>query len=359
MTLNLTNNKIYVIAEIGVNHNGKFSIAKKLVDEAVKCGADAVKFQIFNTNNLVTKKADLAPYQKKNLNKDLSQYKMLKKLELKSEEFEKLKHYCKKKRIDFLNSIFDEKSFEFNKKVLKSKLIKIASGELNNIFLLKKINILKEKVILSTGMSNYQEITTSLNYLSKKNVFKFKNKKIKVINKQFLKILKKNLFLMHCVTDYPVKDKFANLKCIDNMIKDFQLKVGYSDHTKGIFAPLIAVSKGAKIIEKHFTLNKKSNGPDHKASLEPKEFMEMIKMIRKFELMNGDGIKKLQKCEQDNLKIARKSLVAKNFIKKNEKFTFKNVTAKRPAKGLNPFLFKKILNKKSKKEYQPNEIIKI
>jgi sialic acid synthase SpsE len=230
---------------------------------------------------------------------------------------------------------------------------------LNNIFLLKKINILKEKVILSTGMSNYQEITTSLNYLSKKNVFKFNNKKIKVINKQFLKILKKNLFLMHCVTDYPVKDKFANLKCIDNMIKDFQLKVGYSDHTEGIFAPLIAVSKGAKIIEKHFTLNKKSNGPDHKASLEPKEFMEMIKMIRKFELMNGDGIKKLQKSEQDNHKIARKSLVAKNFIKKNEKFTFKNVTAKRPAKGLNPFLFKKILNKKSKKEYQPNEIIKI
>ena len=164
---------------------------------------------------------------------------------------------------------------------------------------------------------------------------------------------------MHCVTDYPVQDRYANLKCIDNMIKDFQLNIGYSDHTSGILAPLIAVSKGAKIIEKHFTLNKNSYGPDHKASLEPDEFLNMVKMIRKFELMNGDGIKKLQKCEKANFKIARKSLVAKNFIKKNEKFTYKNVTVKRPANGLNPILFRKILNKKSKKKYLPNEIIKI
>ena len=164
---------------------------------------------------------------------------------------------------------------------------------------------------------------------------------------------------MHCITDYPVQDNYANLKCIDNMIKDFQLNIGYSDHTKGILAPVIAVSKGAKIIEKHFTLNKDSNGPDHKASLEPNEFLNMVKMIRKFEIMNGDGIKKLQQCEKANLKIARKSLVAKNLIEKNEKFKFKNVTVKRPANGLDPFIFSKILNKKSKKKYQPNEIIKI
>lgn len=359
MILNQNNKKIYIIAEIGVNHNGKLSVAKKLIDKAKFSGADAVKFQIFNTKNLVTPKADLAPYQKKNIKKNTNQYKMLKKLELKYKEFEKLKNYCDKKKIDFLNSVFDEESFEFNKKKLKSKLVKIASGELNNIFLLRKINIFNEKVILSTGMSNYQSIIESLNYLSKRKVFEFKNKKIKIVNKKIFKILKKNLFLMHCVTDYPVQDRYANLKCIDNMIKDFQLNIGYSDHTNGILAPLIAAVKGVNIIEKHFTLNKNSYGPDHKASLEPNEFLNMVKMIRKFELMNGDGIKKLQKCEKANFKIARKSLVAKNFIKKNEKFTYKNVTVKRPANGLNPILFRKILNKKSKKKYLPNEIIKI
>ena len=186
-----------------------------------------------------------------------------------------------------------------------------------------------------------------------------KNEKIIIRNREIFKNLKKNLCVMHCVTDYPVQDRYANLKGIDNMIKDFQLNIGYSDHTSGILAPLIAVSKGAKIIEQHFTLNNNSYGPDHKASLEPDEFLNMVKMIRKFELMNGDGIKKLQKWEKANFKIARKSLVAKNFIKKNEKFTYKNVTVKRPANGINPILFSKILNKKSKKKYLPNETIKI
>tara|TARA_B100000989_G_scaffold91021_2_gene65895 strand:+ start:3708 stop:4790 length:1083 start_codon:yes stop_codon:yes gene_type:complete len=352
-------NKIYIIAEIGVNHNGKLSLAKQLIDEAIQSGADAVKFQIFKTNNLVTKTAKLALYQKKNIKNIKNQFQMLRKLELKLKDFENLKNYCKKKKIDFINSVFDEESFEFNKKILKSKIIKIASGEIDNIFLLRKLNIKKEKIILSTGMSTYKDIVNSLNYLCKKKVFNFKNNKIKIINKRLFQILKKNLVLMHCVTDYPVKDEFANLSCIDKMIKDFKLNIGYSDHTIGNIAPLIAASKGAKVIEKHFTLNKKFNGPDHKSSLEPIELLQMVKSIRKFELLNGNGIKKLEKCEISNIKIAKKSLVAKTLINKNEKFSFDNVTVKRPASGLSPLVFEKILNKKSRKKYLPDEIIKI
>ena len=208
-------------------------------------------------------------------------------------------------------------------------------------------------------MSTYKDIINSLNYLCKKKVFVYKNNKIKIINKKLFQILKKNLVLMHCVTDYPVKDQYANLDCIEKMIRDFKLNIGYSDHTKSDIAPLIAVSKGAIVVEKHFTLNKKFSGPDHKSSLQPGELLQMVKSIRRFELLNGNGIKKLEKCEKSNMMIAKKSLVAKTLIKKNDKFSLDNVTAKRPASGLSPLMFKKILNKKSKKQYLPDEIIKI
>ena len=160
--------------------------------------------------------------------------------------------------------------------------------------------------------------------------------------------MRKNLYLLHSVTDYPVKDSYANLNCIDNFIKDFKLVTGYSDHTLGFLAPLISVSKGAKIIEKHFTISKKMKGPDHLASLTPKEFKEMTKYLRKFEIMSGDGVKKLQKCELKNIKTTRKSIVANVLIKKNQKITYKNLTTKRPGTGLNPFLIKQLINKKSK-----------
>ena len=245
------------------------------------------------------------------------------------------------------------------KKKLKPRIIKIASGEINNIFLLRKINIKQEKVIISTGMTNYKDIVNTLNYLINAEVYKIKKNKVKIINKKLFRFLSKNIFLMHCVTDYPVRDKFANLSCIANMIKDFKLSIGYSDHTEGTLAPVIAVSQGATIIEKHITLNNKAKGPDHKSSLEPRKFTEMVNQIRKCEIMLGKGIKKLQKCEINNKFSAKKSLVAKILIKKNDKFNFKNVTVKRPAAGSDPFLFKKILHKKSKKQYLPNEMIKI
>jgi sialic acid synthase SpsE len=351
--------KIYIIAEIGVNHNGSLKLAKKLIKSAKKSGADAVKFQIFKTTNLTTNNAALAPYQLKNTKKKESQKEMLSKLELPNKCFLILKRFAKKNKIDFICSVFDVESLNFLNKELKSKIIKIPSGEMTNFFLLKKLNFYKKKILLSTGMSNYKEIVEAINLISKKKVFKLNNGKIKIINYKTYEKIKNKLFLLHCVSCYPLEYNQANLECINNMIKDFKLPIGYSDHTLGVIAPLIAASKGARIIEKHFTLNKKSFGPDHLASLDPLEFKNMVKNLRLFEFMNGNGRKIMQKCEIKNAKFVKKSLVAKKIIKKNEKFSFLNLTAKRPQTGISPVLIDKIINKKAKKIFLPDEIISI
>ena len=230
-------------------------------------------------------------------------------------------------------------------------------SEINNYLILRKLKLTNYKILISTGMSNYKEIAQSINTIGKEKIFKIIGDKVKIVNKKLFKKVKKQVCVMHCVTDYPVVKTQANLKCIDSIKKDFDLSVGYSDHTLGIIAPIIAVSKGACVIEKHFTLDTKMKGPDHLASLEPKEFKEMVKNIRDFELMEGNGKKQLQKCEIENLKVARKSIVAKTSIDKNEIFTFKNLTVKRPGIGLNPFMIKKLINKKSKKKYYPDQLI--
>jgi|TARA_B100001964_G_scaffold181599_1_gene200828 N-acetylneuraminate synthase len=351
--------KIYVIAEIGVNHNGKISLAKKLIQSAKKAGADAVKFQNFSADNLATQSARKAPYQIKNTKNNESQYLMLKNLELKRQDYFKLKNFSKKFKIDFISSVFDQESIFFLIKKLKIKKIKIPSGELTNFLILKELNLKNCQILLSTGMSNIKEIISAINIISKSIIYKFKKNKVKVVNYKMLKKIKKKLTVLHCVTDYPVDDKYANLKCIGNLSKQLKINIGYSDHTKGIIAPLIAASKGARVIEKHFTLNKKMKGPDHKASLEPREFKEMVKNLRDYELMCGDGEKKIQKCELKNINIARKSIVAKLLIKKNEKFTYRNLTAKRPGDGLNPMIIENLINKKSKKTFYPDEQIKI
>ena len=350
-------NKIYVIAEIGVNHNGKISLAKKLIKAAKKAGADAVKFQNFSADNLSTQNAKKAPYQIKNTKNNESQYLMLKGLELKQQDYFKLKKFSKRFKIDFISSVFDTESIYFLLKKLKIKKIKIPSGELTNFLILKELNLKNCQILMSTGMSNIKEIISAINIISKSKIYKFKKNKVKVVNHKMLKKIKKKLTVLHCVTDYPVADKYANLKCIENLSKQLRINIGYSDHTKGIIAPLIAVSKGARVIEKHFTLNKKMKGPDHTASLEPREFKEMVKSLRDFELMCGDGEKKIQKCELKNINIARKSIVAKSLIKKNEKFTYQNLTAKRPGNGLNPMIIKNLINKKSKKTFYPDEQI--
>ena len=357
MTLNFKSKKTYIIAEAGVNHNGNMNLARKLVLAAKKAGADAVKFQTFTTSSVVTKFAEQAPYQIKNMKKKEKQFDMLKKYELKNKDFFVLKAYCQKIKIDFISSVFDEQGVSFLLNKIGSKVIKLPSGEINNLLILKKLKLSNYKILISTGMSNYQDIINAINTIAKKQIYKLRNQKPLIINKEHFKKVKKNICIMHCVTDYPVSKDQANLKCIDNIKNDFNLITGYSDHTLGILAATIAVTKGATIIEKHLTLNKKMQGPDHLASLEPKEFLRMVENIREFELMNGNGKKKLQECEIRNLKVARKSIIAKIAINKNEIFTFKNLTVKRPGTGLNPFMIEKLINKKSKKKYYADQII--
>ena len=357
MTLNFHNKNIYIIAEIGVNHNGKLSLAKKLILKAKESGANAVKFQNFQADKLVTKFAVQAPYQKKNMKKKESQFKMLKRYELKESDYFLLKKICKKNKIDFISSVFDENSISFLLNRLKANIIKLPSGEINNYLILKKLKISNYKILISTGMSNYKDIVNVLNYISKKKIYTLKKNKIFILDSKKHKKLTKKVCIMHCVTDYPVNKNQANLKCIENIKNDFKVVIGYSDHTLGIIAPLIAVSKGAKVIEKHFTLSKKMKGPDHLASLEPREFSEMVKNIREYEIMNGDGKKRLQKCEIKNSKIARKSIVAKTIINKDEKFSFSNLTVKRPGTGLDPLSIETLINKKSKRKYYPDQLI--
>ncbi len=351
--------KIYLIAEAGVNHNGKLSIAKKLIFEAKKSGANAIKFQSFSAENVVTKNAKKAEYQIKNTKNSGTQFDMIKNLELKNKDFYALKKIAKFNNIDFISSVFDNESLRFVMKDLNLSIIKIPSGEITNYLLLKQINLNKNYVFLSTGMSNVKEIINAINCMSNKEVFSIKKNFVKIKNKILFNKIRKKIFIFHCVTDYPVKDENANLNCIETLSKNLKLNIGYSDHTTGTIAPLIAISKGATIIEKHFTLNKKMKGPDHKASLNPDEFKKLSNNIRKYEKMIGDGIKKIQKCELKNSKLVRKSIVAKKNINKNTNFNLENLTCKRPANGLSPFLIKKLLNKKSKKNYIKDQLIKI
>lgn len=330
-------NKTLFIAEAGVNHNGKISIAKKLIDIAKKANADFVKFQIFNTDDLVIKKSPLAKYQKINIKKNITQYDMLKKLELNLDQHTILIDYCKKKKINYLASVFDIQSLNFLRK--KSNSIKIPSGEITNYQLLKNIkrkNFLK--IFLSTGASNISEV----------------QKAIKILGK-------KNLYLLHANSEYPTKNiKDINLNVIKTFKKKFNIEnVGYSDHTIYREVPVMAVALGAKVIEKHFTISKKLKGPDHKASLSPKELIQTINDVKRSNLLLGSYEKKPSNSERKNIKIIRKSLIAKNSIKKNELFSDQNIIFKRPQSKNNSALYLKILGKKSKKSFRKDEMIKI
>ena len=330
---------VFIIAEAGVNHNGSISIAKRLIDIAAKAGADAVKFQTFKTENLVTKKAKKANYQKKNSNKDQSQFHMLKKLELTPLMHKRLLSYCKKKNILFLSSPFDLSSIDFLNN-LKLKIFKIPSGEITNLPYLKKIGGLNKKIILSTGMSNMNEIKNALNILVKSGT------------------KKKNITVLHANTEYPTPIRDVNLKSMLSIGKILNVNFGYSDHTLGFEVSVAAVALGASCIEKHFTLNSNMRGPDHRASLEPKELKKMINAIRNIEIALGSSIKRPSKSEMPNIKIVRKSLVASQDIKKGEIFTEQNLTTKRPGTGLSPFKIIKFLGKRSLKNYKKDQQIK-
>ena len=322
-------NKVLIIAEAGVNHNGSIVKAKKLIDIAKNCGADCVKFQTFTATELATHNAPKAKYQKK-YNNDKYQFLMLKKLELKKKDHQVLINHCKKRNIEFLSSAFSLEDLNFLKKI-NLKRFKIPSGEINNFPYLKKIASFKKKIILSTGMASVKEISQAVNYLIKSGLNKEK------------------ITLLHCVSEYPTDEKKLNLKVIKFLKNKFKLKVGLSDHSKSLIAPSLSVALGATIVEKHLTINNKLPGPDHASSLNPKDFKKMVDDIRGTEKVLGDGIKTISREEKQNKIIVRKSIVAKIDISKGDKFTYKNLTLKRPSTGLAPIKIFNLLGKNPKK----------
>ena len=329
--------KTIIIAEAGVNHNGSISKCLELVDAAKKAGADIIKFQTFKAKSLSTKKSPKAEYQKK-YKKNETQFEMLKKLELSESNHYIIKKYCKKKKIEFLSSAFDVEGLIFLQK-LKVKRFKIPSGEITNYFYLKKVASFKKEVILSTGMCTMKEI----------------NQAIKLLLRVGLK--KNKIKLLHCSTEYPANINLLNLKAIKTLKYFYNVETGYSDHSVSTLVPSVAVALGAKIIEKHITLNNNLNGPDHKSSLNPKNFSIMVDNIRETEKSLGDGIKRPNVNERKNLKIVRKSIVAKINIKKGEKFSLSNIAFKRPGYGISPMKVKKILGRKSKKNFFSDDLI--
>jgi len=332
--------KILIIAEAGVNHNGKLKQAYKLVDIAKKSGADFVKFQTSIPELHISKFARKANYQLKNNKEENNQLQMVKKLILTYSEFKKIKKYCKKKKIEFLSTPFDLNSIDFLKN-LGMKYFKIPSGEITNMPYLVKVGKLKKKIILSTGMASMKEIGQALQILISNGT------------------KKKDITVLQCNTEYPTPIHDANIKAMLTMRKKFKVQIGYSDHTEGFEAALAAVALGATVIEKHFTINKKLSGPDHQASVTGKELKEMVKSIKKVSVALGDGIKKTTNSEKKNMEVARNSIVALKNIKKGEKFTTKNLTVKRPGNGISPMKFFKTLGKKSKYSFSRDELIKI
>lgn len=332
--------KTFIIAEAGVNHNGSIELAKKLIDIALEAGADAVKFQTFKTENVVSECAPKAEYQQKTTSKDETQFEMIKKLELSFSDFNELKAYCDNKGIIFLSTPFDLDSARFLKEI-GLEIFKIPSGEITNYLLLREIGSYRKKVILSTGMADLGEIEDALDVLIESGT------------------KREDITVLHCNTEYPTPFEDVNLKAMLTIKDAFKIEVGYSDHTLGIEIPIAAVGLGARVIEKHFTIDKNLPGPDHKASLEPHELKQMVQAIRNIEKALGDGIKKPSKSELKNLQIARKSIVAKRNIKKGEIFTEENLTIKRPGNGISPMRWNEIIGRKAKKDFLEGEIIEI
>lgn len=330
--------KVFIIAEAGVNHNGDINIAKKMIDVACEAGVDAIKFQTFKTEKLVCANAEKAEYQKKTTEKNESQAEMLKKLELSKGNHDELIQYCNKKKIMFLSTPFDEESVDLLVE-LKLPIIKIPSGEITNYPYLRKIGQLGKKVILSTGMSTLEEIADAIEVLKNNGT--------------------EDITLLHCNSQYPTPMEDVNLNTMVTMKDTFHLNVGYSDHTLGIEVPIAATAMGATVIEKHFTLDRTMEGPDHKASLEPNELKEMVRAIRNIEKALGSKEKKVSQSEENNVKIVRKSIVASKSINKGDLFTEENLTTKRPGTGINPMKWDEIVGSTADRNYKADEMIRL
>lgn len=326
---------VFIIAEAGVNHNGSFELAYKLVDAAKNAGVDCIKFQTFKSKNLVSHTAKKAEYQKVTTG-DSSQQDMLKKLELSYDEFLALKDYCDQVGICFLSTPFDVDSIEFLN-TINMPFWKIPSGEVTNLPYLLALAKTGKPVVMSTGMCEMEEIEAAIKVLRENGT--------------------KEIRLLHCNTEYPTPFEDVNLKAMQTMRDAFGLEVGYSDHTKGIEVPVAAVALGATVIEKHFTLDCDMEGPDHKASLEPDELAAMVKSIRHIELAIGSGDKIPSSSEKKNIAVARKSIVAKTSIKAGEAFTEENITVKRPGTGISPMRWFDVLGKVATRNYEEDELI--
>ena len=329
---------VYIIAEAGVNHNGKLDLALKLCDAAKEAGVDAVKFQTWKTENIVTAQARQAAYQTENTGVEESQYDMLKGLELSYDHFRTIQDYCKRIGIGFLSTPDEEESLEFLVS-LGLPFIKVGSGEVTNIPYLRKIGSCKKPVILSTGMSNIAQVALAYDTL--------------------LQAGADGVSLLHCTTNYPCPYNEVNLKAMITLREAFKCTVGYSDHTMGTEVPVAAVAMGAQIIEKHFTLDKNMEGPDHKASLEPAELKLMVRQIRNIEVALGDGIKRPNKSEAENAMVVQKSILAKRPIKKGEILTEDILTVKRAGKGISASLWDSVIGAPAIKDFEIDELIKL
>lgn len=335
-------NKVIIIAEAGVNHNGDTENGYKLIDAAFEAGVDYVKFQTFKAENLVSKTASKAKYQIENTqNAEETQFEMLKKLELSHDQHELLIQYCQKKNIKFFSTAFDLESLQYLKDIGLC-LVKIPSGEITNLPYLRKAANLFKEVIISTGMSTINEIKNAVEVFEKEG------------------INRKNITILHCNTEYPTPFEDVNLLAMLTIQKELNTQVGYSDHTLGIEVPIAAVALGAKVIEKHFTLNKNMTGPDHAASLEPDDLKSMVIAIRNIEsAISGSGIKEPSKSEIKNKIIARKSIVAKRDILTGDLFTEDNITIKRPGNGLSPMRWDEIIGQTAKLDFNEDELIRL
>jgi len=327
-----------IIAEAGVNHNGDLQLAKQLVDAASQAGADIVKFQTFNAKHLATEQAEQAVYQQQALGVSEGQLAMLKRLELHADQHEDLIDYCHYCGIEFLSTAFDSRSIELLSS-FKLKRWKIPSGEITNLPYLRLIGSYGQPVILSTGMSSLGDIEAALAVLEQAGTSR------------------NQITVLHCTTEYPAPPEEVNLRAMKTIAEAFDVSVGYSDHTDGITVPIAAVAMGAIVIEKHLTIDRKMPGPDHKASLEPHQFANMVHSIRTVQQAFGDGIKKATPSEIPNKLIARKSLVASKPIEKGEVFTESNITSKRPGSGISPMNWDVLIGRTSSRSYLPDELI--
>ncbi|MFU0823630.1 N-acetylneuraminate synthase [Clostridium sp.] len=328
----------FIIAEGGVNHNGDINLAKKMVDKAIEAGVDAIKFQTFKSEKLVTKYAAMARYQKDNMGIEDSQFSMLKKLELSYDEFADLKEYCDMKGIIFMSTPFDFESADFLNSI-GMEAFKISSGDLTNIPMLEHIAKFNKPIILSSGMAVLGEIEDAVMALRNLGL--------------------EDIAVLHCTSNYPAALDSVNLKAMNTIKNTFKVVGGYSDHTNGITIPIAAAALGADIIEKHFTLDKNMEGPDHKASLDPLDLKKMVEEVRKVEISMGTGIKMFTKSEMDTMKAARKSIVASRDIRRGQIIDIKDLDYKRPGTGLSPKYYKELLGKRARVDIKRDEQINL